>query len=254
MKILILPDAAAVAAHAADIVARTLQAKPDAVLGLATGGTMQPVYAELVRRHRAGHLSFARAASFNLDEYVGLSRDHPGSYHSAMASALFDLTDLRPQATRLPCGDALDPMAEAEAYETRITDAGGIDLQLMGIGINGHIGFNEPGSALTSQSRVVPLAPETRAANRRYFDRDADVPTQAITMGIATILSARACLLLATGAAKAQAVAAMAMGEIGPACPASALRLHGDATVLLDPAAAALLDPAIVATMDAAHG
>ena len=254
MKILILPDAAVAAAHAADIVARTLQAKPDAVLGLATGGTMQPVYAELVRRHRAGHLSFARAASFNLDEYVGLSRDHPGSYHSAMASALFDLTDLRPQATRLPCGDAPDPMAEAEAYETRITDAGGIDLQLMGIGINGHIGFNEPGSALTSQSRVVPLAPETRAANRRYFDHDADVPTQAITMGIATILSARACLLLATGAAKAQAVANMAMGEIGPACPASALRLHGDATVLLDPAAAALLDPAIVATMHTANG
>ena len=254
MKILILPDAAAVAARAAGIVARTLQAMPDAVLGLATGGTMQPVYAELVRRHRAGDLSFARAASFNLDEYVGLSRDHPGSYHRAMETALFAQTDFRPDATHLPRGDAPDPMAEAVAYEPRITAAGGIDLQLMGIGINGHIGFNEPGSALTSQSRVVPLAPETRAANRRYFDRDADVPTPAITMGIATILSARDCLLLATGAAKAQAVAAMAMGEIGPACPASALRLHGDATLLLDPAAAALLDPAIVATMDAAHG
>lgn len=253
MKILILPDAAA-AARAAGIVARTLQAKPDAVLGLATGGTMQPVYAELVRRNRAGDLSFARAVSFNLDEYVSLSRDHPGSYHRAMKTALFAQTDFRPHATHLPRGDAPDPMAEAEAYEARITAAGSIDLQLMGIGTNGHIGFNEPGSALTSQSRVVPLARETRAANRRYFDSDADVPTLAITMGIATILAARACLLLATGTAKAQAVAAMAMGEIGPACPASALRLHGDATVLLDPAAAALLDPAIVATMDAAHG
>ena len=254
MKILILPDAAAVAARAAGIVARTLQAKPDAVLGLATGGTMQPVYAELVRRNRAGDLSFARAVSFNLDEYVSLSRDHPGSYHRAMKTALFAQTDFRPHATHLPRGDAPDPMAEAEAYEARITAAGSIDLQLMGIGTNGHIGFNEPGSALTSQSRVVPLARETRATNRRYFDSDADVPTLAITMGIATILAARACLLLATGTAKAQAVAAMAMGEIGPACPASALRLHGDATVLLDPAAAALLDPAIVATMDAAHG
>lgn len=254
MKILILPDAAAAAARAAGIVARTLQAKPDAVLGLATGGTMQPVYAELVRRNRAGDLSFARAVSFNLDEYVSLSRDHPGSYHRAMKTALFAQTDFRPHATHLPRGDAPDPMAEAEAYEARITAAGSIDLQLMGIGTNGHIGFNEPGSALTSQSRVVPLARATRAANRRYFDSDADVPTLAITMGIATILAARACLLLATGTAKAQAVAAMAMGEIGPACPASALRLHGDATVLLDPAAAALLDPAIVATMDAAHG
>jgi len=254
VKILILPDAAAVAARAAGIVARTLQAKPDAVLGLATGGTMQPVYAELVRRNRAGDLSFARAVSFNLDEYVSLSRDHPGSYHRAMKTALFAQTDFRPHATHLPRGDAPDPMAEAEAYEARITAAGSIDLQLMGIGTNGHIGFNEPGSALTSQSRVVPLARETRATNRRYFDSDADVPTLAITMGIATILAARACLLLATGTAKAQAVAAMAMGEIGPACPASALRLHGDATVLLDPAAAALLDPAIVATMDAAHG
>lgn len=171
-----------------------------------------------------------------------------------MASALFDPTDFRPHATHLPRGDTPDPMAEADAYETRITAAGGIDLQLTGIGTNGHIGFNEPGSALTSRSNVVPLAPETCDANRRSFDRDADVPTQAITMGIATILAARACLLLATGAAKAQAVVAMAMGEIGPACPASALRLHGDATVLLDPVAADLLDPAIVATMDAAHG
>lgn len=239
MKLLILPEAAAAAVRAAELVANTIRGRPHAVLGLATGGTMLPLYAELVRQHRAGQLSLAHVTSFNLDEYVGLAPDHPGSFHRFMAEALVDPTDLRPEAVHLPRCDAPDPEREVRAYEAQIAAAGGIDLQLLGIGTNGHIGFNEPGSALDSRTRVVPLAAETRAANRRWFDSDAAVPRQATTMGVATILAARACLLLATGAAKASAVAAMVEGPVGPDCPASALQLAPNVTVVLDRAAAA---------------
>ncbi len=241
MKIEILPDAGATAARAAALVADTVRANPRVVLGLATGGTMMPVYAELVRLHQAGTLSLAAVTSFNLDEYVGLSPDDPGSYHRVMAEALVSRTDLRAEAVHLPRGDAPAPEAEARAYEARVAAVGGIDLQLLGLGANGHIGFNEPGSPHASRTRVVELDEATRAANRRYFADGADVPRQAITMGIGTILEARACLLVATGPAKARAVAAMLEGRIGPPCPASALRTHPRVTVLLDRAAAAEL-------------
>lgn len=241
MNIEILPDAGAAAARAAALVADTVRANPRAVLGLATGGTMLPVYAELVRRHQAGTLSLAGVTSFNLDEYVGLSADHPASYHRVMAEALVARTDLRPEAVHLPRGDAPEAEAEARAYEARIAAAGGIDLQLLGLGANGHIGFNEPGSPHGSRTRTVELDEATRTANRRFFAVGTDVPRQAITMGIGTILDARACLLVATGPAKAPAVAAMLEGRIGPRCPASALRTHPRVTVLLDRAAAAEL-------------
>lgn len=237
MKVLILDDAEAATARVGDLVAETVRRKPDAVLGLATGGTMVPVYDDLRQRHRDG-LSLAGVRTFNLDEYIGLAPAHPQSYHSYMRAALFDHIDIDPARTHLPRGDAADPIAEAATYEALIAEHGGIDLQLLGIGQNGHIGFNEPTSSLGSRTRIKTLTRDTRRANAQYFDDPEDMPQYALTMGIATILSARACLLLATGTAKADAVARMVEGPLSAACPASALQLHPQATVVLDNAAA----------------
>lgn len=240
MKVLILDDARAATARAGDLVAEVVRQKPGAVLGLATGGTMIPLYDDLRARHGAG-LSFAGVATFNLDEYIGLAPDHPRSYHAYMRAALFDHIDIDPARTHLPKGDAPDPLAEAAAYEALIAGYGGIDLQLLGIGHNGHIGFNEPTSSLGSRTRVKTLTRDTRRANARYFDRPEDMPEYALTMGIGTILDARACVLLATGGAKAEAVARMVEGPLTASCPASALQLHARATVVADRAAAARL-------------
>ncbi|TDL79328.1 glucosamine-6-phosphate deaminase [Palleronia sediminis] len=242
MKVLILPDEQAAVDRAADIVARTVRDAPDAVLGLATGGTMLPLYETLAQRHAAGDVSFARTVSFNLDEYIGLPPEHPCSYHSYMREAFFDRVDIDPSRTHLPRGDAPDPQAAARDYEAAIERAGGIDLQLLGIGRNGHIGFNEPTASLGSRTRIKTLTDSTRQANRRYFDSFDETPRYAITMGVATILASRACLLLATGAAKADAVARMVEGPLSAACPASALQLHAKATVVLDREAAGALE------------
>lgn len=238
MKVLILESAPKAEARAARIVADAVQANPRAVLGLATGGTMLPVYAELRRIHDAEKLSFAQVTTFNLDEYVGLAPDHPASYHSYMRQALFDHIDIDQRRTFLPRGDCADPNEEAEAYEARIGKAGGIDLQLLGIGRNGHIGFNEPTSSLGSPTRIKTLTESTREANRPYFAAGEATPKYALTMGIGSILAARKCLLVATGAAKAAAVASMIEGPVSAACPASALQLHARATVVLDEEAA----------------
>lgn len=227
--------------RAADILTAAVKAKSAITLGLATGGTMVPLYAELVARNRAGSLSLARATTFNLDEYVGLAPDHPGSCHRFMAEVLFDPTDMRASHAHLPHGDALDPKVEAQAFQARIDAAGGIDLQLLGLGQNGHIGFNEPTSSLGSRTRIKTLTVSTRCANRQYFEIEADVPRYAITMGIATILEARAIVLLATGSAKAAAASAMIEGPLSAVCPASALQLHPRATVVLDAGAASAL-------------
>lgn len=237
MKVLILKDAAAAYDRAAGLIADEIVENHDTVLGLATGGTMLPIYERLVMLHRAG-LSLSGVSSFNLDEYVGLAPDHPQSYRTYMRRALFDLTDIDPDRTHLPRGNAANPMAEAERYEDQICRAGGIDLQLLGIGRNGHIGFNEPTSSLGSRTRVKTLTRQTRDANSRFFGPDETVPTFAITMGVGTILDARQCLLVATGADKAQAVAAMIEGPVSAICPASALQLHSRAVVVLDGAAA----------------
>lgn len=241
MKVLVLPDAAAAAARAAALVADTLRSQPAPVIGLATGGTMEAVYAELRRRHRDEGLSFAGATTFNLDEYVGLAPDHPQSYRQTMAQLLFDHVDLDPARCHLPRGDAPDPEAEAARYETAIDAAGGIDLQLLGIGRNGHIGFNEPTSSLGGRTRIKTLTAETREANARFFGSLAEVPRYAITMGPATIMDARHCVLLATGAAKAQAVARMIEGPLGADCPATVLQWHPKATIVLDAEAAGRL-------------
>lgn len=239
MKVLILDTAAQAEARAAHLLADHIRRNPQAVLGLATGGTMLPIYAELRRMHMEEGLSFAGTQSFNLDEYVGLAPDHPASYHHYMREVLFDHIDIDLSRTHLPRGDAADPAAEAHAYEARITAAGGIDVQLLGLGRNGHIGFNEPTSSLGSRTRIKTLTDSTHEANRPYFAEGEEMPRYALTMGIATILAARACILVATGAAKAQAAALMIEGPLAAACPASALQLHPQATVILDRAAAA---------------
>lgn len=241
MKVLILATRGQAVARAARLIADTVTARPRAVLGLATGGTMLPLYAELRRLHAAERVSFAQVTTFNLDEYVGLAPDHPASYHSYMREALFDHVDIDPARTHLPRGDVADPHAEAEAYEARIAAAGGIDLQLLGIGANGHIGFNEPTSSLGSKTRIKTLTDSTRDANRPYFAAGETLPGYALTMGVGSILAARHCVLVATGAGKAAAVADMIEGPVSAVCPASALQLHRHATVILDAEAAGAL-------------
>ncbi|WP_439498637.1 glucosamine-6-phosphate deaminase [Bosea sp. (in: a-proteobacteria)] len=238
-RIVVLDHAGAVAVDVAGRIADQLRARPGAVLGLATGETMRPVYGELVRRHREEGLSFARAASFNLDDYVGLPEGHPASFRRFMDETLFDHVDIDPVRTHLPDGNALDLGREAMDYEAAIAAAGGIDLQLLGIGANGHIAFNEPGSDFASRTRVVGLAASTRAAGQASFDGSGDVPVLGLTMGIATILDARRIVLVATGRGKADAVARAVKGPLDPACPASILRTHPDAVMVCDRAAAA---------------
>lgn len=233
MKVLICKDEASAIVRAADHIAEHIRNRSDSVLGLATGGTMLPLYRHLICLHTNG-LSFASVTTFNLDEYVGLAPDHPASYHSYMREALFDHVDINPARTHLPRGDALDPTAEAADYETRIAVAGGISLQLLGIERDGHIGFNEPTSSLASPTRIKTLTESTRRANRDYFRPDETPPGYAITMGVGTILSAGECLLLATGEVKAEAVKAMVDGPVSAICPASALQMHARTTVVLD--------------------
>jgi glucosamine-6-phosphate deaminase len=240
VKVLILESAEAAAARVSEIVAARLAARPATVLGLATGETMRPVYARLVALHREGRADFARVTTFNLDEYVGVAPEHPASFHAFMRETLFDHVNLRPGRGHLPRGDAAEPEAEARDYEARIAAAGGIDLQVLGIGRNGHLAFNEPTSSLASRTRIKTLTEATRIANAPAF-APKPVPRHAITMGIATILEARACVLLATGASKAEAVARMVEGPLGADCPATALQMHPAATVVLDGAAAGAL-------------
>lgn len=238
MDVWILESAQAVALKAADICTGLIQGKPDARLGLAAGATPQALYAELIRRYRAGQLSFARVETFNLDEYLEIGAHHPQSFHHAMQEGFLAHVGAQPGNVHFPAGDAADPGAEAAAYEALIEARGGIDLQILGIGRNGHIGFNEPGSSLGSRTRVKTLSRGTVRDNQ-LGDDDFEGPIMAITMGIGTILDARALLVLATGAAKAAAVASMIEGPLAASCPASAIQLHPDATVLLDPDAAA---------------
>jgi glucosamine-6-phosphate deaminase len=236
MKVLILQDASAATRRAGDLVLDALRTDPGLVLGLATGGTMEPLYRHLAQNR--GPVSFSRVTTFNLDEYVGLPPAHPHSYHSYMHRHLFGHIDIDPARTHLPKGDAPDPVAEAARYDAAIAAAGGIGLQVLGLGANGHIGFNEPASSLGSRTRVKMLAARTRADNARFFDRPGDVPRFAITMGIATILQARDVVLLATGPSKSGAVRDMIEGPLCAMCPASALQMHRRATIILDEDAA----------------
>ena len=241
MTVVIAPTAEAACARAAELVAALLAARPAAVLALPVGATPRPMYAELRAKHRSGALSFARATVFSLDEYVGITRDDSRSFHHTLRDQLYDHVDLAAARTHAPDGTAADLDAAAASYEQAIVEAGGLDLALLGIGGNGHIAFNEPGSPFASRSRVVALAPDTRAGAAAGFGSAEAVPTHALTIGIATILAARRCVLLAHGAGKAAIVARALEGPIGADVPASALRLHADTTVILDAAAASRL-------------
>lgn len=238
MEVIVRPDAEAAVALVARLIEERLRARPELVLGLATGRTMERVYDRLA----ASGVSFARARTFNLDEYIGLAPDDPNSYRSYMRERLFDRVDLDPARAHLPDGSAADLGAAARAYEARIGEAGGIDVQLLGIGEAGHIGFNEPLSALASRTRDKTLTPTTRAQNAAMFGGDPErVPSRALTMGVGTILEARELILLATGPRKAAIVARAVEGPITSTVSASAIQFHPDCKVVLDEDAAAEL-------------
>jgi glucosamine-6-phosphate deaminase len=229
-------------AAAAEIVAARVRAKPDAVLLLPTGTTPLGMYGRLVQLHAEEGLSFARTTFFNLDEYLGLSPDDPASYHVYMEENFYECVDADPGRIHVPDGSAPDPEAECERYEAAIREAGGVDLCVLGIGRNGHIGFNEPGAPFNSRTRVVRLAESTRRVNAADFEGNR-APEKAITVGMQTIYESRAALLLASGANKAGAVAAAVEGEISESVPASMLRRHPNTTFLIDAEAAAALSP-----------
>ncbi|RIJ69729.1 glucosamine-6-phosphate deaminase [Nakamurella silvestris] len=241
MEIVIAPDEQAAANVVADVFEQHLRSGPT-VLGLATGSSPLRTYAELIRRHREEGLSFAQAGAFLLDEYVGLPRSHPESYFSVIRREFTDHVDLDPDRVHSPHGEAEDVAAEAIAYDRAIAEAGGVDVQLLGIGTDGHIGFNEPISSLTSRTRVKTLTEQTRKDNARFFSSQEEVPRHVLTQGLGTIGEARHVVLVATGAAKAAAVAAMVEGPLAALSPASSLQLHPHATIVVDEAAATALN------------
>ena len=217
---------------AADIVALQLNKKPDSVLGLATGSTPLGFYAELVRRYRAGEIDFSLARSFNLDEYYPIKRDHPQSYHFYMNENLFSKVNFA--SSRLPDGETDDPMGECAKYDAEIESAGGIDFQLLGIGVNGHIGFNEPAVSYSMPTCLTELTESTLTANSRFFSDGEVQPTSAITMGFSSVFGAKSILLLINGASKAQIAKKLFEGKIHTDIPACLLLLHPDVTVLMD--------------------
>jgi glucosamine-6-phosphate deaminase len=226
---------------AAQEVADVLNAKPNAVLGMATGSTPLGVYQELVKMHRRGEIDFSHVTTFNLDEYVGLPITHPQSYHHFMQENFFRHANLPPHNIHIPSGTTTNYRAFCDWYEERIRQAGGIDLQILGIGSDGHIAFNEPGSSLSSRTRLKTLAKQTIDDNARFFDRREDVPIYAITMGVGTIMEARQVLLLANGAKKAEAIAAAIEGPVTSMITASALQMHPCCKSFLDEPAAGRL-------------
>jgi glucosamine-6-phosphate deaminase len=223
------------------IVASEILKKSDCVLGLATGSTPIPTYKEMIRMNKEGLLDFSKVRSFNLDEYIGLAPDHVCSYRRFMNEQLFDHINIDKANTHVPCGIGEDHWADAKAYDEAVEAAGGIDLQILGIGHDGHIGFNEPGDAFISGTNIVTLTDMTIDANTRFFEKREDVPRQAITLGNRNIMAAKHIILLATGEGKAKAIKAAIQGNITPKMPASLLQVHPNVQFLLDEAAASLL-------------
>ncbi|GBR09016.1 glucosamine-6-phosphate deaminase [Gluconobacter frateurii] len=239
MQVIVTPDPGAAFQQAASIIAGEIRSNPSPVLGLATGRTMEGIYSLLVQDHLQNGLDFSATTSFNLDEYVGLSASNPQSYRHYMNDHLFAHVNMRADHVHVPDGLAEDLNAECQAYEQAIHDAGGIGLQLLGIGETGHIGFNEPPSPFDSRTRQVTLHPVTRRQNAGMFGGDANkVPEKALTMGVGTILDARHLLLVACGRSKADIIARALLDTVTPDVSASALRLHPHCTVILDTAAA----------------
>lgn len=242
MEMIIQKDAKEASIVAARIVDRLVREKPDAVLGLATGSTPLYLYNELIRMHKEDKLDFSGVTTFNLDEYVGLPPEHPQSYSRFMHEHFFDEVNVPKERIHIPDGMAPDIPTFCAAYEQAIVDAGGIDLQVLGIGSDGHIAFNEPTSALASRTRIKTLTEQTLRDNARFFKYEEDVPRHAITMGVGTIMEARTCLLLAFGKTKARAVAEAVEGPVTSMVPASVLQLHPVVKVVVDEAAASGLE------------
>ena len=241
MQIHLFDTSQQVGQAAAMLIAAQILQKPDSVLGLATGSTPIPTYQELIRLNRDGVVDFSRVTSFNLDEYCGLPVEHECSYHSFMHEQLFSHINIDLAHTHVPDGNAVDQQAECARYDMAINQAGGIDVQILGIGRNGHIGFNEPSDTFVYGCHIVNLTQRTIAANRRFFESDDAVPRQAISLGIGSIMNARQIILLATGSDKADAIHRAIRQDITPRTQASILRTHPNVLFLLDKAAAGLL-------------
>lgn len=241
MKIIKVKDYNELSRVAADIMIDAVKENPEITLGLATGGSPVQMYANLVADHKENNTSYKGVKSYNLDEYIGLPQTHEQTYYTFMNENLFDHIDIDKNNVHLPDGSVEDAQAEADRYNEMLEKTT-IDLQLLGIGTNGHIGFNEPGSSFDGLTEVVELTPETIEANSRYFEGNEDlVPTTAISMGIGSIMQAKAILLIASGANKAEAIKWLVEGEISEQLPASALRNHPNVTIVVDEEAASLL-------------
>jgi glucosamine-6-phosphate deaminase len=239
MEVIILKDSAEIGRVGADAFETLLRRKPDAVLGLATGSSPLTVYDELAARCADGRVSFTQARGFTLDEYVGLPADHPENYRNVITTTFVSRVDFPPGAVQGPDGLAEDVAGACATYDQAIKAAGGVDLQILGIGTDGHIGFNEPGSSLASRTRIKTLTRQTRMDNARFFDGDIDaVPTHCLTQGLGTIMEARHIVLVATGRAKAEAVHHLVEGPVSAMWPGTILQHHPHVTVLLDEAAA----------------
>ncbi len=237
MEIVLTKDYAEMSETAAMIIADVVREKPGCVLGLATGSTPEGLYAELVKEHQEYGLDFSRVATYNLDEYRGLNHDHPQSYHYFMAQHLFNHINIRPENTHVPNGANPDAQTACDEYEDAIDMAGGIDLQLLGLGHNGHIGFNEPADEFAKTTNCIELTESTIQANSRLFDSIDEVPRQAYTMGIGTIMQAKQILVVVSGEDKAQIVYDAFFGPVTPEVPASILQFHPNCTVVIDEAA-----------------
>ena len=242
MEVIVVKDYDEMSAKASAIVIDAVKRKPDIVLGLATGSTPVGLYSALIEAHKEHGLDFSRVTTFNLDEYVGLAPDHEQSYRYFMNRNLFDHVNVNKEDTHVPDGLAENLSQHCRDYEQMIRDAGGIDIQVLGIGRDGHLGFNEPGSSLGGLTQVVTLARETIEDNSRYFDSEEAVPKFAVTMGIQTILNSRMCLMLANGEGKTDAVKGCVEGPVAAVCTASALQMHPNAVVVVDEAAAGKLE------------
>lgn len=241
MNVCVYPNGDLASVAAAVLIAGQVIDKPKSVLGLATGSTPLPIYRELISMWHRGVIDFKNVVTYNLDEYVGLGPDHPCSYRRFMQENLFDHINVPQGNIHIPNGLAQDVDAECAAYDAAISAAGRLDLQLLGLGANGHIGFNEPAAVFTTHSYCVKLSEQTLKDNRRFFEDGAPMPTHALTMGIASIMQAKRIVLVATGKNKAAAVRAMIEGPVDPMVPASILQMHRHATILLDADAASLL-------------
>lgn len=241
MNVLVMKNTQEIGKAAGTMFAAQVISKPNSVLGLATGSTPIPTYQYMIELYKQGVVDYSKVTTYNLDEYCGLTHDHDQSYYYFMQENLFKGINVPTESIHVLNGVAPDAQAECDAYDAAIDAAGGIDLQILGIGNNGHIAFNEPCSSFPAKTHIVSLTQSTIEANKRFFESIDDVPKQAITMGIGSIMKARNIILIATGAAKAEAVKAMINGPVDPQCPASILQFHPNVTIFLDEPAASLL-------------